>query len=240
MNAQTLNCHGCGAAVSSEAPNCEHCGARLASIACPACFAMMFQGSKFCPHCGSPAVQWESDRTDWPCPSCRLPMLRGKLGEVSLQECEKCYGLWLGTAAFEQICRNAEHEAGALGSAQPAGGPAALSPVRYVRCPQCSELMNRLNFAHCSGVIVDVCRAHGTWFDTDELHRIVQFIRAGGLDRSRAKEKAEIAEERHRLQVTRMGAEPAGSYVVSAARDPDLFTMVIRASGDLLTSWLRR
>jgi len=240
MNATTLNCHSCGAAVSSDAPNCEHCGARLASIACPACFAMMFQGSKFCPHCGSPAVQWESEKTDQPCPSCRTPMLRGTLRDVPLHECGKCYGLWLGTASFEHICRNAEQQATALGSAQPVGGPAALSPVRYVRCPQCGELMHRLNFAHCSGVIVDVCRAHGTWFDANELHRIVHFIRAGGLDRSRAKEKLELAEERRRLQSASAGAAMGSAYDASTAGHGDLFSMVVQASGDVLTSWLRR
>jgi Zn-finger nucleic acid-binding protein/RNA polymerase subunit RPABC4/transcription elongation factor Spt4 len=240
MNASTLNCYSCGAAVSSEAPNCGHCGARLASIACPACFAMMFQGSKFCPQCGSPAVQWESEKTDRLCPSCRVPMLRGKLREVPLHECAKCYGLWLDTASFEHVCRNAEQQAAALGGARPAGGAVALGPIRYVRCPQCNELMHRLNFAHCSGVIVDVCRPHGTWFDANELHRIVHFVRAGGLDRSRAKEKVALAEERRRLQAARVGADRISPYEAPAAHDRDLLTMVVRASGDVLTSWLLR
>ena len=167
-------------------------------------------------------------------------MLRGTLRDVPLHECGKCYGLWLGTATFEHICRNAEQQAAALGSAQPAGGPAALAPVRYVRCPQCNELMHRLNFAHCSGVIVDVCRAHGTWFDANELHRIVNFIRAGGLDRSRAKEKSELVEERRRLQAARAGTDKDVSYNASTASGGDLFSMVVRASGDVLTSWLAR
>jgi hypothetical protein len=32
--------------------------------------------------------------------------------------------------------------------------------------------MNRVNFAEYSGVVVDVCREHGTWFDADERQRI--------------------------------------------------------------------
>jgi len=166
-------------------------------------------------------------------------MLRGKLREVPLHECGKCYGLWLDTASFEHVCRNAEQKAAALGSAQSVG-PAALAPVRYVRCPQCNELMHRLNFARCSGVIVDVCRAHGTWFDANELHRIVHFIRAGGLDRSRAKEKLELAEERRRLQAVRFGNELVNSRDVPTTRDGDLLSMVVQASGDVLVSWLKR
>jgi hypothetical protein len=48
--------------------------------------------------------------------------------------------------------------------------------------------MNRINFAHTSGVIVDVCTSHGTWFDADELRRVLEFITAGGLEAARARE----------------------------------------------------
>lgn len=60
--------------------------------------------------------------------------------------------------------------------------------------------MNRINFARCSGVVVDVCKHHGTWFDRDELSAIVEFIRGGGMNSARAKERIEIAEERERLR----------------------------------------
>jgi Zn-finger nucleic acid-binding protein len=60
--------------------------------------------------------------------------------------------------------------------------------------------MNRINFARCSGVVVDVCRGHGTWFDRDELSRIVEFIRGGGLDAARSREKAALEEERRQLE----------------------------------------
>ena len=30
-------------------------------------------------------------------------------------------------------------------------------------------MMNRINFAKASGVVVDECRAHGVWLDNDEL-----------------------------------------------------------------------
>jgi hypothetical protein len=59
--------------------------------------------------------------------------------------------------------------------------------------------MNRVNFANCSQVIVDVCRGHGTWFDKDELRRIVGFIRGGGLEAARAREMAEL--ERRQREV---------------------------------------
>lgn len=238
MNATTLQCHSCGAAAASNAPNCGHCGARLASIACPACFGLMFLGSKFCPQCGSPAVQWERETTDWPCPACRAPMLRGTLRDIPLHECERCHGLWVDTPSFEHICRHAEEQAAALGRAQPLAGADGLGPVHYLRCPQCAELMHRLNFARCSGIIVDVCRPHGTWFDTHELRRIVHFIRAGGLDVSRAREKRELAEERRLLQAARLGTERTFSNDTTLTGNADLLSSVLQASGDILVSWL--
>ena len=52
MPVGTLNCPNCGGVVSSDATQCQYCGARLATISCPKCFGLAFLGSKFCPHCG--------------------------------------------------------------------------------------------------------------------------------------------------------------------------------------------
>jgi hypothetical protein len=68
--------------------------------------------------------------------------------------------------------------------------------------------MNRVNFAHCSHVILDVCKAHGTWFDKDELRRTVEFIRAGGLEKARAHQIAQLEDERRRLEATKNTSIP--------------------------------
>jgi Zn-finger nucleic acid-binding protein len=128
-----------------------------------------------------------------------------------MRECEKCDGLWVEVAAFERICTYKEEQSAVLGGASPVqphqvstnAGPSRIS---YAPCPQCGNLMNRINFAHCSGVIVDVCKGHGTWFDRDELREIVEFIRGGGLELSRQKEKSQIEFEREQLNRDRLVA----------------------------------
>ena len=60
--------------------------------------------------------------------------------------------------------------------------------------------MNRRNYGKRSGVIVDVCRAHGVWFDNEELTRVLEFVRAGGLQETRRREAEELREERRRLE----------------------------------------
>ena len=130
------------------------------------------------------------------------------IGATLVLECERCLGLWLGVSSFEKICADREQQSAVLGLASPAPNHPVqeTNKVKYVQCPQCSQLMNRINFARCSGVIVDVCKGHGTWFDRDELSRIVEFIRQGGLEASRNKEKAALEEERRHLRQEQLTA----------------------------------
>jgi Zn-finger nucleic acid-binding protein len=106
--------------------------------------------------------------------------------------------------AFEQLVEAARKDQSALsglGGLQKSKG--RLDPgaqVSYVRCPDCDAVMNRQNYGKRSGVVVDVCRDHGIWFDDRELTRVLEFVRAGGLERTRQLEAEELREERRRLQ----------------------------------------
>ena len=60
--------------------------------------------------------------------------------------------------------------------------------------------MNRSNFARASGVIIDICKQHGIWFDAGELPKIIEFIQKGGMEIARQREKMAIRDERDRLR----------------------------------------
>lgn len=228
MQAETLNCPMCGAASASDATHCIYCGSRLATISCPQCFGMMFKGSRHCPRCGASAARVIDDAASGAarnCPRCRVPLERITLGETSLRECERCDGLWVDVASFEQICAGREQQSAVLGAAHFASEQRPVnveSRVRYVPCPECGQLMNRVNFARCSGVIVDVCKGHGTWFDRDELAEIVEFIRAGGLDQARAREKAQLEETRRQLQEEQRAARASNPLINDDERSSGL------------------
>lgn len=68
----------------------------------------------------------------------------------------------------------------------------------YVKCPECETIMNRTNFAKRSGILIDTCRGHGTWFDADELPRIVEFVMNGGIDAANEAEMRQIKEAARR------------------------------------------
>ena len=155
-----------------------------------------------------------------------------------MRECEQCLGLWVEVAAFERVCADREEQAAVLGGASIApqhhlDPNADPDKIRYVPCPQCGQLMNRINFARCSGVIVDICKGHGTWFDRDELSGIVQFIRGGGLEVSRQKEKTEIEFQREQLRTEQLMAAQRANSLGYYSADEDRMDG-LSATGGLL------
>src|SRR5438270_3606659 len=142
MNPQNLNCPNCGAAISSDSPQCQYCESKLATVACPSCFGMMFLGSKHCPHCGAAAVNAASaELSVLECPRCKTDMLSVKIGDEAMRECEHCGGLWIDAPTFDRICASREEQAAMLGGASLAPPhhlklKADQLRISYVPCPQ--------------------------------------------------------------------------------------------------------
>lgn len=203
MQSKALNCPNCGAAVSSDCSACEFCRSRLKTVGCPSCLGVMFLGSKFCTHCGHAVQPAEllDDGKAGDCPRCKVALQSLKIGTVPIRECERCGGFWSGVEVFEKLCADKEQQASVLGFIGSYVHPNADPPkISYVPCPDCKQLMNRSNFARSSGVIIDLCKPHGVWFDADELPKIIEFIDKGGIERAREKEKIAIKDERSRLK----------------------------------------
>jgi Zn-finger nucleic acid-binding protein len=204
--AGSLACPSCGAPAAPEALRCDHCATPLALVACPGCLGRIFRGARFCSHCGGSAARATpaDARPVRACPRCRQPLAAAAIGTATLDECTRCGGVWAERPDLERILAASESQSKAetLGAPTkvPAGGASAVS-VSYVPCPTCTRLMNRFNFARCSGVIVDVCKPHGTWFDRDELQRLVAFVHQGGLARARQHEREDLEQERGRLRL---------------------------------------
>jgi Zn-finger nucleic acid-binding protein len=199
----SLNCPNCGApAAGTDASRCAYCGSTLTSMACPSCFGTMFVGMQFCPHCGAKAARVLGDAT-LPCPGCRGEMRAVQIGTTPVFECASCSSTWLDAGTFTQLCTSREQRgfiASMVGPKQVSVVPAAPTPVRYVPCPICKKVLNRENFGRRSGVIIDVCKADGVWFERGELQTCMAFIDSGGLERARIQELERQLAERAALQ----------------------------------------
>ncbi|MBX3271261.1 MAG: zinc ribbon domain-containing protein [Sandaracinaceae bacterium] len=202
--ARALRCPSCGAFVESGVRRCGHCRVELASVRCWCCFALAFAGTDHCARCGSRlGLEGDLGPTQLRCPGCDGDVLHViDVGEHRIAECPACTGVLVDHATLEAITHAREAEAGVrmlAPASAPVGGAAA--PVVYRRCPTCGKHMNRQNFGRASGVIVDVCKEHGVFFDAHELTAVLEFVASGGMARTRAREveaaKAELA--KHRL-----------------------------------------
>jgi Zn-finger nucleic acid-binding protein len=200
--AGSLHCPNCGAAAGLDSKECTYCHAPLATMSCPSCFNRVFIGAAYCPHCGTHvARQAEGEATADSCPRCHTPMTHVSVGTMQLSECGTCKGTWVDADAFDRLCGDREAQAAVIhGNSLQHPAPSAPEKIAYRPCPRCKKMMNRVNFAKYSGVVLDVCRAHGTFFDRDELHRVVSFIQAGGLDRARTRDREALEEAERRLR----------------------------------------
>jgi Zn-finger nucleic acid-binding protein len=188
--AASLHCPNCGAAVDPALRRCPYCRARLATVSCPSCFALTFEGSAFCASCGAAAARSDSGAAAATCPDCKVAMRQLHIGGTAILECGKCDAVWVDGETFEALCADREAQAAVLH--QYGGRLPSPGRFKYRPCVRCGKMMNRVNFARISGVVVDVCKGHGTFLDPGELHGIVEFIHGGGLQRARARQMEEL------------------------------------------------
>lgn len=187
--AAALHCPACGAPAGPEDTICRYCRAPLATVACPKCFGLAFKGAKNCPYCGVALEAAPERKATEACPGCKSGMETRELGGYSLDMCGRCASVWIDRATFEAFCKDQEQLSVVLEALPKVDLPPINALAQgYRPCPDCQQLMNRVNFAQISGVIVDTCRAHGTFFDPDELRRLVAFLKGGGMDRARSRQ----------------------------------------------------
>jgi Zn-finger nucleic acid-binding protein len=211
-----MRCPFCGNTCPSLVRVCPHCDVRLENVRCVRCYSLSAPGSFACGRCGQ-SLELEPllDATDAPCPRCRTPLEaaaagawdRASVDDASVfsgdgrtHECPRCGGMFVPREALAEILCQAEVQ-GAFPTVVPS--VPSLGEVTYIPCPQCHAPMNRTNFGKVSGVIVDVCRKHGTWFDGGELTRVVAFAASGGLAKSRARENQEKREHDEKRAASR-------------------------------------
>jgi len=232
----TLRCLACGAERSPDARACAACGAETPAVRCGACMTLNAVGESACRQCGAPlGLEPEPEPTRLLCP-------RGCGGLVAVWEvgeCERCGGVFVSHEALASLVGRHRPEPGTVprqSSIVPPVPPA--DAVVYLPCPVCNTRMNRTVFGKSSGVIVDVCKTHGTWFDVRELTASLAFVERGGLElverrererRAEAERQAAIEKRVHEIEALKA---PPGSR----AYHPDVTSQSLSSLLDILLS----
>ena len=202
-DAHVIRCSSCGAAREKASNRCGYCQAdftiheRDLHTVCPKCMARVSDKARFCAQCGSQLAgeQVVEDVSELACPLCgpERRLTHRKLGQeqVNVLECSMCAGFWMGREAFRKLRDRVLQDTAAQRSLQreadrpqPNERRNHVGP-RYRKCIYCDKLMNRRQYAKGSGVLIDICRDHGIWFDAHELQQILDWIARGGEHQNR-------------------------------------------------------
>jgi Zn-finger nucleic acid-binding protein len=203
-SAGELACPHCGAGVAAGAGTCGYCRAELLVKACPRCVSRVFHGHKHCPECGAELeiAATADTAAARPCPRCAAPLHARRVGDLVIDECGACLGVFLDHVAIKRVVvdraqARADALLGALPRREVQAVPAAGQKM-YLPCPVCGVVMNRRLFATGTGIIIDVCRAHGTFFDAGELPQVIEFVMNGGLERAERRDLDRMRETARR------------------------------------------
>lgn len=230
--ARALTCASCGGPLDPERRACAHCGAVCQTRRCAGCLALNIAGDRNCRACGRLLPAEISDAAGAPvlCPGCGAAMKRRKAGASSFDECDRCGGMWLSPETLAALNSQAETRAELrpFDEAQSGASEAAAPRIAYRKCPACLKFMNRDALAAGSGVVLDLCRHHGCFFDHGELTRLLAFIEGGGLEKSRRREaeqlKSEVVELKRRQEAAR--ATPLGMSTEWESQAPAMAQLI--------------
>jgi len=114
------------------------------------------------------------------CPTCDLPLEPETASGQVFERCAQCCRVYFSHDALQQLLSTHAAPPDARGAGYRRPSPLTDS-VRYRKCPSCGELMLRQNFRESSGVVVDVCAAHGIWLDRGELATLIEFASTGAM-----------------------------------------------------------
>jgi Zn-finger nucleic acid-binding protein len=119
----------------------------------------------------SPAVE-----AKYACPRCGQGVRGSRAGDASVDGCPACGGVWIDNATAQRLVQSGDVNVRFAANAFASMARAAPDPRPSVACPVCTQPLERVSVAAAGGVEIDVCRAHGTWFDRGELERVAAVV----------------------------------------------------------------
>jgi Zn-finger nucleic acid-binding protein len=225
-----LSCPRCAAPVADTSKTCAHCTAPLLLRSCGRCLSRVFHGHAHCPACGSALSDSATGATqaDRPCPRCTTPMHPRPVGDLVIDECETCHGVFLDHVAIQRVVTDRQQARAEAILAIVPRAQIYLTPPGgklYIKCPVCQTIMNRKQFSAGSGVIIDVCKHHGVFFDPGELPAVITFVMNGGLEQAQKKELERMREavkrEQQNAQFAAMMASRSSTHAHKSAEAND-------------------
>lgn len=147
------------------------------------------------------------DDGHWVCPRTQSKLQATTVAGAHMHVNPDCGGMLLERASELYLMQHPELWEQVISAAEQLAARASRhvdgKAMVYLSCPTCGGPMVRKNFEKVSGIMVDTCPKHGTWFDAGELPEALRFLQGSGKARRAAFEAREaqyISEQRRSIQ----------------------------------------
>lgn len=118
------------------------------------------------------------------CPRCAAQLHLAHVSSVQLHGCGRCGGLWLDNASAARLLARSCPEIGSLADLASQNAQQHADVEGAIRCPACQQALKRVPGGDPT-LLIDICEAHGTWFDRGELQQV-----AALAERQRERQRA--------------------------------------------------
>ncbi len=113
------------------------------------------------------------------CPKCKGEMRKSRYGDVVVDSCDMCYGIWLDKEELVKISDSSENNL-----------DKTVKEIRDlmntenktideqdIACPNCNKPMSKIQFQTKNETLVDKCvKCEGMWFDAGELVSLTEAV----------------------------------------------------------------
>jgi Zn-finger nucleic acid-binding protein len=111
------------------------------------------------------------------CPRCSEPLELARSATGGASVCRSCGGLFVVPAAVRALFDERASDLVRVADEAARAPPARIEPTECP-CPICQSIMARVTVASIATTL-DVCAAHGVWFDRWELHAVARAAKSG-------------------------------------------------------------
>lgn len=111
-------------------------------------------------------MEFNADAHSLECPKCRHGMAEVTYGDVTIDRCTNCAGLWFDTGEADQL------KAKWMGHALDIGNPnegKKWDTVEDVSCPRCGTDMHKTSDPVQKHIWYEICSDHGMFMDAGEF-----------------------------------------------------------------------
>lgn len=110
------------------------------------------------------------------CPRCHLPMNTRQIGEIKIDECPQCKGMWFDQGELQAAKDQTDPDLNWLDFEIWKHKDRFRVAAQPLQCPRCQVEMVAVDYDQ-TGVEIDCCpQCHGVWLDKGEFVKIIEAL----------------------------------------------------------------